>query len=145
MYMIYNPAKTPHFKLLPLIFLLLLLSGFNVAGQTVEIPKGITEALKSGNSNMLSQYFNDNLELALPAVKDDIYSKQQAELIIRDFFTKHVPTAFSILHQGGPAESQFAVGTLSTEDGSFRVTMLIKITEGKQLIHQIRLEQENAN
>jgi hypothetical protein len=145
MYMSDRPAKTLHSKLIPAAILFWLLSGLLASGQSGEIPKGITDALKAGNSNVLSQFFNTNLELSLPSVKDDIYSKQQAELIIREFFTKHVPTAFAVLHQGGPAESQYAIGTLSTGSGSFRVTLLIKQTNGKQFIHQIRFEEENAD
>ena len=81
----------------------------------------------------------------MPSAQDDIYSKQQAKLIIRDFFTKHVPTDFKILHKGGPDGSQYAIGSLTTKSGTFRVTLLVKEKDNKLYIHQLRLEQENAD
>lgn len=113
--------------------------------QTSELPQGVISALKAGDASALSQFFNPTLELVMPAAQDDIYSKQQAELIVRDFFTKYVPTNFVVLHQGGPAESPYAIGTLSAKNGSFRVTVLIKLRENKPFIHQLRFEQENAD
>ena len=113
--------------------------------QNSDLPQGIVTALKEGNAAALSQYFNPNLELVMPAAQDDIYSKQQAELIVRDFFTKYVPLNFTILHQGGPAESPYAIGTLGTKGGNFRVTIYIKLRDSKPFIHQLRFELENAD
>ena len=128
--------------LIPLLMVCLL--SFS-SRQNSELPAGIITALKEGNASAISQYFNPNLELVMPAAQDDIYSKQQAELIVRDFFTKYVPTNFVVLHEGGPAESPYAIGTLTTKTGSFRVTVYIKLRENKPFIHQLRFEQENAD
>ena len=75
---------------------------------------------------------------------DDIYSKNQAELIIRDFFKKHPPTGFDILHKGGKVSSRYAIGNLSTSNGKFRITILIKIKEDISLINQLRIEKEDG-
>lgn len=126
--------------------LLLLLMMFFTSGSTNtngEIPQVIFDALKAGNSLQLSKYFNTSIELAIPG-KEDIYSSQQAELILKDFFSKHVPSGFTILHKGGKEGSQYAIGNLSTSKGIFRVTLLIKIKDNRYYIHQLRFEQENA-
>jgi len=107
----------------------------------VEIPRSLTEALKTGNSSMLSQHFNSSIEMAIPG-QDDIYSKQQAELIAKDFFAKHVPKDFVLLHQGGKEGSQYAIGRLITNNGDFRITLLIKLREDTPFIHQLRFELE---
>lgn len=109
-----------------------------------DIPQGMIDALKTGNSVQLSKYFSTSIELAIPG-KEDIYSSKQAELIIKDFFAKHVPSNFIILHKGGKEGSQYAIGNLTTSSGNFRVTLLIKLKDGKPYIHQLRFEQENAN
>jgi hypothetical protein len=93
---------------------------------------------------VLSGYFNTSIELAIPG-KEDIYSNKQAELIVKDFFAKHVPSNFVILHKGGKEDSQYAIGNLTTSSGNFRVTLLIKMREGKPYIHQLRFEEENAD
>jgi hypothetical protein len=130
----------------PALLLLLLMMPFIYARSTAlsgEIPQAIFDALKSGNSIQLSKYFNTSIELAIPG-KEDIYSSQQAELILKDFFSKHVPSGFTILHKGGKEGSQFAIGNMNTSKGAFRVTMLIKIKDNRYYIHQLRFEEENA-
>jgi hypothetical protein len=140
---------TPKYRIfkqtLLLVLLILPLSVPAAAKATAsgEIPQAIFDALKAGNSIQLSRYFNTSIELAIPE-KEDIYSSQQAELIIKDFFSKHVPSNFTVLHKGGKDGSQYAIGNLTTSNGNFRVTLLIKIRDNKPYIHQLRFEQENG-
>jgi hypothetical protein len=133
--------KINRFKNTLFVSLLLpFLVGFSLA----DIPQEMIEALKSGNSIQLSRYFSTSIELAIPG-KEDMYSNKQAELILKDFFAKHVPSDFVILHKGGKEGSQYAIGNLTTSNGNFRVTLLIKMKDNKPYIHQLRFEQENAD
>jgi hypothetical protein len=106
-----------------------------------EIPEGIVLAFKAGNSKELSKYFNSNLELVI-VDNENVYSKPQAEQIIKDFFMKHIPKNFTILHEGGKEESRYAIGNLVTNNGIFRVYFLLKHKDNMQLIHQLRIETE---
>jgi hypothetical protein len=108
-----------------------------------DIPQAMINALKTGNTAELSKFFNSSIELAI-LEQEAIYSKQQAELIVKDFFAKHVPTNFVILHKGGKEGSQYAIGNLTTSTGNYRVTMLIKQRENKPFIHQLHFEEGNA-
>ncbi len=108
-----------------------------------DIPQALSDALRTGNTSMLSGYFNTSIELAI-LDQEDIYTRQQAELIVKDFFAKHVPSSFVILHKGGKEGSQYAIGNLTTSAGSFRVTLLIKQKDSKPFIHQLRFEEGNA-
>ena len=129
--------------LIPLLLIQILC--FSCASNTLynDIPDGIIIAIKEGNASELAKYFNNNVELALSDI-DDMYSKNQAELIIKDFFKKHPPTSFNILHKGGKETSRYAIGNLATSNGKFRITILIKIKEDKSLINQLRIEKENG-
>jgi hypothetical protein len=127
--------------LIPLIFTIAVRVSASAPG---DIPQGMVDALKSGNSVELSNFFNTSIELAIPG-QTDIYSSQQAELIVKNFFAKHVPSNFVILHKGGKEGSQYAIGNLTTSAGNFRVTLLIKQRENKPYIHQLRFEEENAD
>jgi hypothetical protein len=125
---------------------LLLLTAFHLNATIIapgDIPQPMIDALKNGNTTELSKYFNTSIELAI-LEQEDIYSKQQAELIVKDFFSKHVPSNFVILHKGGKEGSQYAIGNLTTSSGSFRVTLLIKLRDNKPYIHQLRFEEGNA-
>ena len=124
-----------------LIFLFCLLPVAFIQPVRSEIPEAVMNAIGTGNSAVLAGYFNSSLELAI-LEKEDIYTKQQAELIMKDFFTRNVPSSFAILHKGGKEGSQYAIGNLVTSNGSFRVTILMKTKEGKSLIHQLRFETD---
>jgi len=99
------------------------------------------EALKTGNTAQLSSFFNTSIELAI-AGQEDIYSSQQAELIVKNFFAKHVPSNFVVLHKGGKEGSQYAIGNLTTSTGNYRVTLLVKLRDNKPYIHQLRFEED---
>lgn len=129
--------------IIPLLLIQILFLGSAPNTLYNDLPDGIITAFKKGNASELAKYFNDNVELAL-ADMDDIYSKNQAELIIRDFFKNHPPTGFDILHKGGKESSRYAIGNLSTSNGKFRITILIKIKEDISLINQLHIEKEDG-
>ncbi len=119
------------------------LPGAAIYSPPEDIPDGIIQAISAGNAANLAKYFNVNVELTINR-GEEIYSKDQAELILKDFFSKHVPNSFSILHKGGKEGSRYAIGNLSTTNGNFRVTILIKLKDSEPYIHQLRIEEENA-
>jgi hypothetical protein len=106
-----------------------------------QIPDEIILSLKSGNARSLSEYFNQNVELVVPE-SDNVYSKAQAQLIVSDFFSSHSPQSFSVIHQGGKEGAQYVIGNLGTQKGTFRVYFLLKKSEGKDYIHQLRIEKQ---
>jgi hypothetical protein len=122
------------------LFLFLLLTAFTQPVLS-EIPESVINAIGTGNSAILADYFNSSLELAI-LEKEDIYTKQQAELIMKDFFARNAPSSFVILHKGGKEGSQYAIGTLTTSGGKFRVTILVKMKDNKPLVHQLRFEKD---
>lgn len=128
-----------HIGLLPLF---LLLPAFTF--QSDDIPEGIALSVKAGNAAELAKYFYTNIELVI-LDKEDVYSKAQAEQILRKFFTDHHPTSFKIIFEGGKETSQYAIGSLTTSTGNFRVYFLIKDQDGSPLIHQLRIEREDED
>jgi len=107
-----------------------------------DLPEPIANALKNGSATELAKYFNVNVDLTL-LDKQDIYSKTQAESLLKDFFIKNIPSNFRVIHQGGKEDSQYVVGKLTTSTGSYRVSMLLKGQGKSILIHQFRIEKEN--
>ncbi len=115
---------------------------FALAGASVsrEIPEGITESFNKGNSRDLARFFNNNIELVI-LDNEDIYSKSQAELILREFFSSNTPVKFKLLHKGGKESSRYAIGNLETKKGDFRIYFLLKLKDGVPLIHLLRIER----
>lgn len=106
------------------------------------IPPKVFDAMKVGNSTELSKYFNNSVEVAILET-ESVYSRQQAEQVVKNFFEKNSPKNFTLLHQGGKSEAQYAIGTLEVANGKkFRVYFLVKEQSGTPLIHQLRIEEE---
>jgi hypothetical protein len=116
--------------------LCLILAG---ASTSREIPDGIVKSLATGNSRELSRHFNENIEMVV-LTSADVYSKSQAELILRRFFSEYKPVKFELLHTGGKENSRFAIGNLHTDKGDFRIYFLIKQRDAVPLIHLLRIE-----
>lgn len=106
-----------------------------------QIPDEIILSLKSGNAKVLSDYFNQNVELVV-LDNDNVYSKAQAQQIVGNFFNSHTPNGFSVIHNGGKEGAKYVIGNLTTSNGTFRVYFLLKQNQGKDYIHQLRIEKQ---
>jgi hypothetical protein len=123
-------------KKIVLLTALLLVGVFVVNAQ---IPDEIVMGIRSGNAAKLSKYFNQNVELLVLDFECSC-SKSQAQQVVNDFFIKSPPTKFTIIHQGGKGDSNYAIGSLETQNGKYRVYFLIKTINQVSFIHQFRIE-----
>ncbi len=111
-----------------------------VLGQTV--PKGLVEAMGQGDASVMSEYFHQSLEMSI-LEKDYETSKNQAARIMESFFKKHPPTGFTVSFEGTKEQSKYAIGTLSTSNGTFRVNLLFINKDEKRLIYYLSIEKES--
>ncbi len=124
------------------IYLLILLNPFT-ADPYFDVSDEVIAAIKQGNSSSIARYFNEKIDLKI-LDQEDVYSKAQAEMILKDFFDKHKVKAFNTSHSSANKSSnQFVVGSLETANGKFRISFLIKKFDDKYLISQFRIEKEN--
>ena len=126
-----------------ILILLFFISGFSIISNQAlaQVPDEIIQSLKSGNSKTLSEYFNQNVELVV-LENDNVYSKAQAQQIVNKFFRSNSPESFNIIHNGGKEDARYVIGNLATSTGSFRVYFLLKKNNGKDYIHQLRIEKQ---
>ena len=123
--------------------LLLLLIPISMLAFTPDIIDGISAAIRSGNPKNISKYFIENIDLKV-INQEDVYSKQQAEMILKDFFTKHPVKSYTVSHKSElKAGSQYILGVLETTNGKFRIYFLTKINGAETHIHQFRIETGN--
>ena len=113
----------------------LLLVSFNIQGGIDEV----IGALKNGNVSELSKFIDDNVEITLPD-KSDNYSKAQAGLILKDFFSNNGVKSFDVKHKGDGPSGQFCVGTLVTKSGNYRTNIFMKVKGNKQVMKEIRFQ-----
>lgn len=100
----------------------------------------VISALRSGNAAELAKHFDDSIELILPD-KSDSYSKAQAQLIVKDFFSNNGVKGFELKHKGdSPPGGHFCIGTLQTNAGNFRTNVFMKMKNGKEVVKEIRFQ-----
>ena len=100
---------------------------------------GVIGALRSGNASELGKYFDDNIELTLP-VKSDSYSKAQALVILKDFFTNNGVKNFELKHKGESPGGQYCIGTLHTKSGNFRAHVFMRSKGNRDVLKEIRFQ-----
>jgi hypothetical protein len=122
------------------VFILFSILAFSFSA-SAQIPDDIISSLKTGNASMLAKFFNQNVELVV-LDNESVCSKSQAEQVISDFFSKYQPKKFTIIHEGGKGDSNYAIGNLETQNGKFRVYFLIKTINEVSFIHQLRIEAQ---
>jgi hypothetical protein len=109
-------------------------------------PQGLVEniaaAIKAGNSKELAKYFGPTVEIIIPGI-DGAFSKAQAEVIMKDFFTRSAPVSFTINKKGNSAGgSQYMIGTYKSKTESLNVYILLKPVSNILMIQQIHFETD---
>ena len=124
-------------RIFTLFTAVILFSAFTLQSSIDEV----VNAIKSGNVSTVAKFFDNSVEISMPD-KSNSYSKNQAEIILRDFFSNNGVKDFAIIHKGENAGSQYCIGTLVTKNGSFRTTVFMKQKNDKQLLQEIRFENK---
>jgi len=115
------------------------LTSFNFLNNELE---RIGLAIQTGNSKELAKYFDSTVEITI-FEKEETYSKAQAEMVLKDFFTKNKPASFKIIHNGTSGQgSQYGIGTLITDKGTFRTYIYLKQKGATPFIEELRFEND---
>jgi Domain of unknown function (DUF4783) len=99
----------------------------------------VVNAMKSGNAAQVARFFDNSVEISMPD-KSSSFSKTQAEIVLKDFFTNNPVKGFTVIHKGENAGSQYCIGTLVTKNGSFRTTIFMKQKGDLQVLQELRFE-----
>jgi hypothetical protein len=122
-------------KILPIAIIAFLISSFTLFTSIDEV----VNAMKSGNASQVARYFDNSVEISMPD-KSNSFSKTQAEIVLKDFFTNNPVKGFEVIHKGENAGSQYCIGTLVTKNGSFRTTIFMKQKGDLQVLQELRFE-----
>lgn len=109
------------------------LSSFEV---TVE---EILGAFKKGDALKISRHFDTLVEITLRD-KSNSYSRTQAEVVLKDFFSTNNVRSFTIMHRVNSNNGEYCVGTLNTQLGEYRTTILFKNKGDRKLVQELRFE-----
>jgi len=99
-------------------------------------------AIKNSNTKEISKYFNSTVELTI-LENEGVYSKPQAEVMLKNFFTQNPTTSVSINHRGSSAQgSKYAIAIYECQKGKYRVYIFIKESQTGSIIQELRFEKE---
>jgi hypothetical protein len=125
-------------------FLLIFLSLLPFTGEaSSDIGSDIAAAIRAGDAKKLSSWFNNNVDLTVLG-KEELYSKAQAQQVLRDFFQKHPPRSFLLKHHSSnPATTQYGIGSyISRNNEKYRIHFLLKKIGNQIFIQQFSIETE---
>lgn len=114
---------------------------------TTELPfpqiDQIASSIKNNSSKDLAQFFDSSVEIKLGETRGD-YSKNQAEIVMRDFFKKFPAVNFFVLQQGeSPEKIRYLIGKYQSKTDSFRILVKGKFKVDNQLkIYQLEFTKE---
>ena len=115
---------------------------FFLCGSTVlQTSDELLTGLRKGDASVMARHFDQTVEVVLPESRNS-YTRNQAEVLIRDFFSIHNVTQFEVLHKGTQSNAQYCIGILQTRKGKFRTTVYLRRKEVRQLVQELRFERE---
>jgi len=119
----------------------LTLVGANLMAQD-DLFNPMKDALKTGNAKEVAKFFNASVDMNVEG-NVDTYSKAQAEFVLKDFFKKHPPTEFNVVHTGASkGGQQYAIGRYVSNGENYNVMLRVKEVEKVNLIHEINFVKE---
>ncbi|MBY0476876.1 MAG: DUF4783 domain-containing protein [Chitinophagaceae bacterium] len=121
------------------LFSFLLLVSLVVTITSFTQKEEIVAALKTGSVDKMAKYFDNMVDVSVPG-KSNTFSKGQAEMVLKDFFTLNRVRNFEIQHSGSNPSSNFIIGTLTTAGGNYRTTVYMRTKGDKQLMQGIEFE-----
>jgi Domain of unknown function (DUF4783) len=109
-----------------------------------DIAEDVASAVKTGQAGNVAKFFSANVDLKI-LDKEDVYSKAQAELILKGFFLKNPVKSFVLIHKGTSKNGdRFAIGTYESGSGKkFRAYFLFKKEGSGLAIQQLRFETQD--
>lgn len=101
----------------------------------------IAKYIEAGNSDCLSAWMADNLELNLFGVANDC-SRSQARQILKHFFERYRPHSFTVVHKSLSPPMTYAVAKMSAGGERFQVTIFVQTQEDGNFIQHLRIERD---
>ena len=107
-----------------------------------DVLDNIAGAIRSGDSKQISKYFDNNVELTI-LERESSYSRTQAEMVLKDFFSKNPVQSFDLIHRGTSGEgSAYGIGKMKTSSQTLRVYYYVKQKGNQSVLQEMRFEKQ---
>ena len=100
----------------------------------------IINALKDGNAEAVSRYFDNYIDMKLPE-KGEIKNigRNQAGIALQSFFRENNVKGFELLSQRDMNGTMYLAGKLLTDGKGYNITILLKTKDANQQIITLRI------
>ena len=125
-------------------FAFCLFAVFSAYAQNSRIPlEEMVTAIKENNAQNMEKYMESFVTVSINNVQS-IYSHNQAQVVLHDFFEKNDAKSMLLMDSGEPSSSSsFVIGTYNTPEGSkYTVYVLMKLKGSKYMLQEIRVNKE---
>ncbi|MEJ7680094.1 MAG: DUF4783 domain-containing protein [Segetibacter sp.] len=121
-------------------FIFILMMIFAAFGLKAQDANGIVTALKSGNADKVSDYFDKILDIKFPD-KDEIKSigKNQAGIALKSFFDNNNIKGFELSSQREMGGTMYIAGKLTNGGDGYKLSMMMRTKEGHTQIITVRI------
>ena len=100
----------------------------------------IIASLGKGGASALSRYFDDNIEMGI-LERSGSYSKSQAQMVLREFFSAHPVLGFELSQKSDSGERQYCYGKLLTTKGQYKTSIVIRVRNQQSVITEIHIDK----
>ncbi len=120
-----------------ILLLVVVFAAFSLRAQDTN---GIVNALKAGNADQVSNYFDKILDIKFPD-KDEVKSigKNQAGVAFKSFYDNNNIKGFELSSQREMGGTMYIAGKLLNGGDGYKLSILMKTREGRPQIINIRI------
>ncbi len=122
------------------VFITILFS-FSILAAKAQVIEDVVNNIRAGNVPGVAKYFDNTVTITINNTQS-IYSKSQAEMVLKDFFTRNQVKEFEVKQSGtAGTTSRFAIGNLATSNGSYQLYVVMKQKDVNFLLQEIRFDK----
>ena len=102
----------------------------------------LANAIRYGRVADISRFLDNVVPITMNN-NQSIYSHTQAEMVLKDFFSKNPPSDFIVSNTGSAGgNATFAIGDLITASGKYSVYILLKAKDSSYMLQEIRFNKQ---
>lgn len=129
--------KNLYLRIVITLSVLFVFTGAKAQGALEDVSNGV----RTGNVAAIAPYFDNIVPITLNNTQS-AYSKQQAEMVLKDFFSRNTPKEFLVASSGTSNNSKFVIGEMITTSGiKYSVYILLKEKEHVFYLQELRLNK----
>lgn len=128
--------------LLPLFVLLPMLMVVGADGVSGDDFVFVERAFRTGSARELSGHFGVTVDMKI-LDSEEVYGKNQAELLLEDFFRRNAPISFTVTHRNVRSTSAFLIGDFQSSGGTYRVNVYLKSGGSGWQVTQLQILRKN--